>query len=77
MQNDSEEGLICTFECIYCKECVENTLKMFARNVEVALNKDHKTESIFTKVELSLKFINIEEFLKMKSKNKKINPSER
>ncbi len=23
---DSEEALICTFECTYCKDCVENVL---------------------------------------------------
>ncbi len=26
LPNDSDEAMICTFECTYCKDCVENVL---------------------------------------------------
>lgn len=29
---DSKEALICTFECTFCKECVENTFKNICPN---------------------------------------------
>jgi len=29
---DSEEAMICTFECTFCKDCVENQLKHVCPN---------------------------------------------
>ena len=32
LPNESEEAMICTFECTYCKECVENILENVCPN---------------------------------------------
>jgi hypothetical protein len=29
---DSQEAMICTFECTYCKDCVDNILKQVCPN---------------------------------------------
>jgi len=31
---DSEEAMICTYECTFCKDCVENVLKGVCPNCE-------------------------------------------
>jgi len=32
LPNDSKEAMICTFECTYCKNCVENILQNICPN---------------------------------------------
>lgn len=32
LANDSAEAMICSFECTYCKDCVENVLKNVCPN---------------------------------------------
>ena len=32
LPHDSSEAMICTFECTYCKECVENVLQHVCPN---------------------------------------------
>ena len=32
LPNDSDEAMICTFECTFCKDCVENILQNVCPN---------------------------------------------
>lgn len=32
LPNDSDEAMICSYECTFCKDCVENTLKNVCPN---------------------------------------------
>ena len=32
LPNDSQEAMICTYECTFCTDCVENTLKNVCPN---------------------------------------------
>ena len=32
LPNDSDEAMICTYECTYCKDCVEHVLKNVCPN---------------------------------------------
>ena len=32
LPNDGDEAMVCTFECTFCKECVDNVLKNVCPN---------------------------------------------
>jgi len=32
LSNDSDEAMICTYECTFCKDCVDNVLKNVCPN---------------------------------------------
>ena len=39
LPNESEEAMICSFECTFCKDCVENVLKNVCPNCGGGLEK--------------------------------------
>ena len=80
--NESEEAMICTFECTYCKECVENILENVCPNCGGGFEKrptrpKELLKKYPTKIETYLKSVNFEEFEKLKNINKNIKPNER
>lgn len=82
LPNESEEAMICTFECTYCKDCVENILENVCPNCGGGFEKrptrpKTKLKKYPTKIEPYLKPINFEDFEKLKSLNKNIKPNER
>lgn len=82
LPNESEEAMICTFECTFCKDCVENILVNVCPNCGGGFEKRPSRpkgvlEKYPTKNEHYLKPVNFEEFEKLKIKNKDIKPNER
>lgn len=39
LPNESQEAMICSFECTFCKDCVENVLKNACPNCGGGLEK--------------------------------------
>ncbi|KAA3613115.1 MAG: DUF1272 domain-containing protein [Calditrichaeota bacterium] len=82
LPNDSTEAMICTFECTYCINCVENILMNVCPNCgggfekrptrPKALLKKHppSKEKVFNPV-------NIEKFEKVLNRKKNIDPRKR
>ncbi len=82
LPNESEEAMICTFECTYCKECVENILENVCPNCGGGFEKrptrpKKLLQKYPTKIEPYLKPVNITEFEKLRNINKNIKPSKR
>lgn len=82
LPNESEEAMICTFECTYCKECVENILENVCPNCGGGFEKrptrpKELLKKYPTKIETYLKPVNFEEFKVLKNINKNIKPNKR
>ena len=79
---NSTEAMICTFECTFCKDCVENILhnvcpncgggfeKRPVRPLKLLKKYSPKKEKVF-------KPVDFEKFQPLLSKNKNIHPSDR
>lgn len=82
LPNESEEAMICTFECTYCKECVENILLNVCPNCGGGFEKrptrpKNLLKKYPVKSEIFMDKINFEEFNKLRELNKNIKPNER
>jgi len=71
---DSKEAMICTFECTFCKDCVENVLKDLCSNCGGGFEKRPiRPESLLAKYPVSEKAVHkpvdIEAHLKSLKKN--------
>lgn len=82
LPNESSEAMICTFECTFCKDCVENILENVCPNCGGGFT-NRPTRPRYTleknpvKTEEFIKPVNLEVFEKIKFKNKDINPRKR
>jgi len=82
LPNESEEAMICTFECTYCKDCVDNLLENVCPNCGGGFEKRpiRPKELLLkypSKIEPLLKPVNLIEFEVLKSKNKNLEPNKR
>ena len=71
---DSEEAMICTFECTYCKECVETILQQVCPNCGGGFEKRpirprHLLEKYPVSTTIVHKPVDIEKHLKRISNN--------
>lgn len=79
LPNDSNEAMICTFECTFCADCVENILENVCPNCGGGFEKrPTRPHALLGKYPVSgdnvLKPIEFNKFLKT---NKNINPRKR
>lgn len=79
---DSTEAMICTFECTYCQECVEQLLENVCPNCGGGfVPRPVRPASLMQKYpatrEITHKPVNMDEFLKLKEQYKAIPPHER
>ncbi len=82
LPNESEEAMICTFECTFCKDCVENILENVCPNCGGGFEKrptrpQEKLNKYPSKKEPYFKPINVETFAILKKAKKDIKPYER
>ena len=82
LPNESTEAMICTFECTFCKDCVEAILQNVCPNCGGGFEKrpirpKEKLTKYPPKSERYLKPIDPIEFNKILTKNKDIIPSKR
>ena len=55
---DSSEAMICTFECTFCKECVENVLQQLCPNCGGGFEKRPiRPQNLLNKYPVSTKII--------------------
>ena len=58
LPHDSSEVMICTFECTFCKECVENVLQQVCPNCEGGFEKRPiRPQNLLNKYPVSTKVI--------------------
>ena len=58
MPFDSDEAMICTFECTFCKDCVEAVLKEVCPNCGGGFEKRPiRPENLLTKYPVSAKVV--------------------
>ena len=58
LPHDSSEAMICTFECTFCKECVENVLQQVCPNCEGGFEKRPiRPQNLLNKYPVSTKII--------------------
>lgn len=82
LPNNSEEAMICTFECTFCADCVTNVLHNVCPNCGGGFEKrPTRPTSRLAKYPVSdkavLKTIDKEKFKKMLEKYHHVKPSER
>lgn len=82
LPNENTEAMICTFECTFCKDCVNNILYNVCPNCGGGFEKrpvrpKEKLLKFPAKEERFLKPINIYSFGALLTKNKSIEPNER
>lgn len=82
LPNDSPEAMICTFECTFCVECVENILFNVCPNCGGGFEKrptrpTSLLEKYPVKTEDLLKPVEIEKFKSLLEKYKNIEPQKR
>lgn len=82
LPNESEEAIICTFECTFCRTCVDNIFENVCPNCGGGFEKrPTRPKSLLTKYPIQnksiLKPVNLLKFEKLKSKNKNLKPNER
>lgn len=82
LPNESEDAMICTFECTFCKDCVNNILENVCPNCgggfEKRPTRPHNLLNKYpTKNEPYLKPIAFSEFEKLKIEKRNIKPNER
>ena len=69
LPHDSQEAMICTFECTYCKDCVENVLLYVCPNcggnfAERPIRPKHLLEKYPVSEKVVYKPVNVEAHLK-------------
>ncbi|MGB1216933.1 MAG: DUF1272 domain-containing protein [Saprospiraceae bacterium] len=79
---DSTEAMICTFECTFCKDCVENILENVCPNcsggfVERPVRPKKYRNKYPASSKRILKEIDLEKFKILKKENKEIPPEKR
>lgn len=58
LPHDSNEAMICTFECTFCKDCVENKLKQVCPNCGGGFEKRPiRPENLLEKYPVSTKIV--------------------
>ena len=58
LPNDSSEAMICTFECTFCKDCVENVLQHVCPNCGGEFEKRPiRPENLLEKYPVSIKTV--------------------
>lgn len=82
LPNDSLEAMICTFECTFCRACVENVLQNVCPNCGGGLEKrPTRPRALLTKyppkTEKLLKSVNPDEFASVLEKYRGIEPHRR
>ena len=82
LPNDSTEAMICTFECTFCKACVDNLLHNVCPNCGGGFEKRPSRpkaalERHPSKKEGLFKPVDFEQFEERLNKNKKVPPNER
>lgn len=82
LPHNSEEAMICGFECTFCTECVQTILENVCPNCGGGFEKRPiRPAKYLTKYpprkDKILKPVNMEEFKKLLSLNKDIEPSKR
>ncbi|WP_281541120.1 DUF1272 domain-containing protein [Maribacter aestuarii] len=80
--NNSKEAMICTFDCTFCKDCVDTILKNVCPNCGGGFEKrPTRPKELLYKYPPSdkkiLKPVNMEKFQQTLNKFKKIMPSDR
>lgn len=79
LSNDSNEAMICTYECTFCKDCVENVLENVCPNCGGGFEKrptrpKAQLESYPARIDKVYKPVETNKFLKT---NKDIDPRKR
>lgn len=82
LPNNSKEAMICTFECTFCKDCVENILFNVCPNCGSGLEKrptrpSSLLEKYPVKTEKLLKPLDTEKFKVILEKYQTIEPNQR
>jgi hypothetical protein len=82
LPNNSTEAMICTFECTYCRDCVENILFNVCPNCGGGFEKrPTRPKELLAKyppkIEELLKPLNEEKFATLLEKYRKIEPNQR
>lgn len=82
LPNNSSEAMICTFECTFCKECVENVLSNVCPNCGGGFEKRPVRPSAFlgkfpVSEKIIFKAVNREYFKILSEKYKDIEPQNR
>jgi hypothetical protein len=82
LPNNSKEAMICTFECTFCRDCVENVLFNVCPNCGGGLEKrptrpSNLLEKYPAKAEKQIKLIDRENFKELLEKYKNIEPYQR
>ncbi len=80
LPNDSEEAMICTFECTFCKDCVDNVLENVCPNCGGGFERRPtrpraSLEKYPPKSDVYVKPINMEQFAALRDKNRDIKPN--
>jgi len=82
LPNDSNEAMICTFECTYCKECVDNILHNVCPNCGGGFEKRPSRPSRYMEKypitkQVTYKPIDEEKFIAILEKFKDVDPRKR
>jgi hypothetical protein len=82
LPNETEEAMICTIECTFCKDCVENILENVCPNCGGGFEKRPIRPKKWllkypSKKEQLLKPVSLIEFEVLKSINKDLEPNKR
>ena len=82
LPNESEEAMICTFECTYCKDCVESILMNVCPNCGGGFEKrPTRPKGLLGKYppkeDKVLKPVDFESFSRRLSENRNIDPRNR
>lgn len=82
LPNDSTEAMICTFECTFCRDCVENILFNVCPNCGGGLEKRPTRPKALSvkyppKIDELLKPIDSEKFAELLEKYRDISPHQR
>ena len=82
LPNESTEAMICTFECTFCKDCVENVLFNVCPNCGGGLEKrptrpSQLLEKYPVKTEKLLKPLDTKKFKNVLEKYQNIEPNQR
>lgn len=78
LANESNEAMICTYECTFCAECVETILENVCPNCGGVWKKTDKTKNQLEKYPTRKdKILKPIEFNKYIETNRNVNPRER
>lgn len=82
LANDSDDAMICTFECTFCKDCVTDILHNVCPNCGGGFEKrpvrpKEKLIKFPQQIEEYYKPVDLQKFEKLLTKNKNIEPKER